>query len=1146
MLVWQSMDTWLVTIISVAYLLLLFVVAYWGQKATSWASKPWVYALSLGVSCTSWAFYGTVGQAAQTRDWLAPIYIGTILFFVLAWPMLLKTLRIIKQQNLTSLADFIACRYDKSPKVAALVSLVALAGLVPYIALQLRAISASFDLLTGTFEIGISTAFIVTLVLIAFSILFGTQQISASKQNPGLVLAIAFSSTVKLLALTAIGVFATFYLFDGFNDLASRQTDIAEPIASNGWYLGIAQALLGAITIFILPQQFHMTMIENSHERELRTARWLYPMYIIAINVFVLPIALAGLLSFPGGSVNPDSFVLSLPLFHQQAWLGVIAYVGGLAAATSMVVVAAIVLSTMISTEILTPIILKFKLYQSNTSPQLSGLLLNLRRITIAVILLLAFIFERLVGQQSHLASIGLLSFVLLSQFAPAVLGALYWRKANTIAALSSIIVGSLVWLYTLLLPLVFPLAAWVVDGPLGIAWLKPQALFGVEQLDHISHGVFFSLMLNLLCFVIVSLLSRRSIGEKLQAEVFVNKTRAANEDLLATKDLYSLLQRFIDKEAADSLLAYAKSKKIPLDERSEVLLEYTQRQLSGVLGSASTSMVMKVTSNNEELPLAEVVSIVDEASKMFQFNRELLQSGVENIEQGISVIDSDMRLVAWNNRYIELLAYPEELVVAGMPIDALIRFNVERGIISGDEADRLVAKRVEHMRSGNRHYVQRTMPNGTVLEIRGQPMPGGGFVSTFSDITAHIEAEKALQQANDLLEKRVAKRTAELQKATALAEAANSSKTRFLAAASHDLMQPFNALSLFTSMLKKKVEGEELTQLASHIDDSLSVVEALLSDLVEISRLDGGSAKTEISTFDIADLLQPLNNEFSLLAKQEGISLHFVSSSTIIETDIRLLRRILQNLLSNAVHYCPNVSDRPNHRGKILLGVRRFKDFIRIQVWDNGPGIPKEKQRKIFQEFERLEQNREVPGLGLGLAISERIASLLGLKLQLKSDVGKGTCFMIDVPRRYHCASAEALNRETSVEAKQASQMKLSVALLDNDPLMLTALSTQLSEWGCHVITAKDEDSLQQALLAFEDKPHLIIGDYHLDNDQNGVDVIEQVLAENNWVIPCVICSADPSEAVRQHTSDANFQFLRKPVKPIALKRLIKQLTEL
>lgn len=1135
MLLWQSLDTWLITFISIAYLSLLFAVAYWGQKHTKWVNNPWVYSLSLGVSCTSWAFYGTVGQAATTGAWLAPIYIGSILCLVVAWPMLMRILTIVKQQNLTSIADFIACRYDRSPKIAGMVALVALIGTIPYIALQLRAISTSFDLLTGTFEIGVSTAFVVTLALIVFSILFGTRHISVSKQNPGLVLAIAFSSIIKIFALSAVGIFATYFVFDGFNDLLAHQATLPEAPKANSIYLSVSQAILGAITIFILPQQFHMMMIESHQDKAPNKARWLFPVYLIAINIFVLPIAIAGQVTFPGGSINPDTFVLSLPLFYQQAWLGVFVYIGGLAAATSMVVVAAIVLSTMISTEILTPTILKFRLFNTKETPQLSGFFLTLRRIAIVIILLLAFAFERLIDQQNHLAGIGLFSFVLLSQFAPMIIGALYWRKATTKAALTGLIAGALVWLYTLLLPLISPNADWVSNGPWQIAWLTPTALFGITELDKISHGVFFSLAINSLCFLVISLLSKRTVGEKLQAEIFVGKKQSQIEKNLSTRDLYNLLQRFINTTAANELLDYAKENKATNDS----LVEYTRLQLSGVLGSASTRMVMRAASISQELKLEDVASIFDEASQMFEFNRELLQSGVENIEQGISVIDADMRLVAWNQRYIELLDYPREIVIAGTPIEELLNFNIDRGIIKGSDKEQLITTRIEHMRAGNSHYFRRSMPSGIVLEIRGQAMPGGGFVSTYSDITSHIEAEKALQLANETLERRVLQRTQELQTAKAEAEAANSSKTRFLAAASHDLMQPFNALSLFTSMLKKKVSTNELTTLANHIDDSLNVVEALLSDLVEISRLDGSSEKPEFSEFSIDELLTPLSNEFNVLAKQQNIKLSVIHSNKFVKTSKRHLRRILQNFLSNAVHYCNDEKNKAKNTGKIVCGARHIKNAIRIEVWDNGPGIPQDKQHEIFQEFERLEQNREIPGLGLGLAISERIAKLIGLSITLHSTQGKGTCFAIEVPTVDSPLVQE--NKDVITEQKAQEGFDILILVIDNEPLMLTAISSQLSDWGCRVLAVKDAQQMQESLSLSTEKPSLIVADYHLDDEQNGVDIVQELLKENNWDIPCVICSADPSEQVRQHTSNANFQFLRKPVKSLALKRIIK-----
>lgn len=1151
MLVWLSLDTWLISLLSIAYLILLFIVAYYGQKGgiTKWQKYPWVYSLALGVSCTSWAFYGTVGQAALTGAWLAPVYFGSIGCFVLAWPMLLRILRITKQQNLTSIADFIACRYDRSPQVAAIVTLVALLGTIPYITLQLRAISTSFDLVTGSFQSGTSTTFVVTLVLIVFSILFGARQVAVNKQNQGLVLAIAFSSIVKLFALTAIGIFATFFVFDGVQDLLhqtqGQSQDIQQVSASSGIYFAISQAILGAFTIFILPQQYHMLMIENHHEKELKNARWLYPLYLILINLFILPIALAGQNLFPGGSVNADTYVITIPLFFHQAWLGGLVYIGGLAAATSMVIIATIVLSTMVTTEIVNPLLLHYNSALTTEKKQVSTVLLNMRRMAIALLLMLAFGFERIIDPQRDLAAIGLLSFVLLGQLAPLVLGALYWRKATTRAALTGLMVGSAIWLYTLLLPGLFPDADWVKQGPFAIHWLQPEALFNVSFLDAISHGLLFSLLANSGCFILISLLSHRSVGEKLQAELFLNKQQSSFEQRLSRKDLIQLLQRFVSDEAAGEF-----QRQFPEAPKSRMakaeLLDYTRLQLSSVLGSASTRMVMKAATKQQVMPLEDVVNIVDEASELFQFNRELLQAGVENIEQGISIVDADMRIVAWNQRYIELLDYPENLVIIGKPVADLIRYNAERGVIVrnkelGQDSEGLINRRLEHMRNGDNHYVQRQMPNGIVLEIRGQAMPGGGFVSTFSDITAHVKAEKALQQANEKLEQRVAERTQELSQAKAEAEAANSSKSRFLAAASHDLMQPFNALSLFTNMLNKKVQGSDLQELAGNIQNSLTAAESLLSDLVEISRLDGNAEKIDVSDFMVDDLLATLSKEFTLLAQQAGLGFSYMRSSRYIRTDQRLLRRVIQNFLSNAINYCSCTG----RKGKVLLGVRQGQEYIRIEVWDNGPGIPADKLQAIFKEFERLDQTQERPGLGLGLAISDRIAKLLNLSISVQSEVGKGTCFAISIPRieGKRTEYKRPVQRGSAGERVSNEFSQLPVLIIDNEHLMLTAMQTQLQEWGCRVLSAADEHGLKQALADQIFTPALIISDYHLDNDQNGVDLMQEAMSQYGWNSPCIICSADPSEQVRAHTSSANFNFMRKPIKPLALKKMMRQL---
>lgn len=1137
---WLSIDTRLITLISIGYLVLLFLVAHWGQKLANrrWAANSWVYALSLGVSCTSWAFYGIIGQASITGQWLAPIYLGTIGFFILAWPVLLKMLRISKQQNLTSIADFIACRFEGAPAIAAIVSIISLLGTIPYISLQLRAVSQSFELVTGSFQSGANTTFAVTLVLIGFSILFGARTATINKQNQGLVFAIAFSSLIKLVAIIAVGIFATFYLFDGFDDLLAQQHHAGIVATKPTLYLTVAQIVLGALTIFTTPQLYHMIVIENNDEQSLAKARWLYPLFLILINIFVLPIALAGQLTFPGGSVNSDTFILTLPLYHHQAMLSLLVYIGGLAAATAMVIIAAIVLSNMLTTELLSPLLIRLHIATTYQKNNFSALLLLCRRLSVATILLLSFAFERMVNQQSHLSNLGLLAFVLLAQFSPAVLAALYWRKASSVGATLGLLVGSLVWAFTLFVPEMWPNSSVVQTGLFAVSWLKPTQLFGIDFLDSTSHGVFFSLLFNVLCFVGWSLYSFKSVAEKLQADLFIKKYQGQVSYSLTVNDLVNLLRRFINESAAQELLVMSSTESAGKSFASPQLIDFTQKKLTSVLGSASTRLVMKVVLSDDEtdITLGHVANIVDEANQLFEFNRELLQAAIENIEQGISVVDADMRLVAWNTRYVELLCYPSNHLKAGMHIEELLAFNVKRGMINGASLAELVARRIRFMQAGKSHYYQRKLPNGKVVEIRGQAMPGGGFVSTFSDITMHIEAEIALQKANESLEQRVFVRTKELSQAKAEAEAANRSKTRFLAAASHDLMQPFNALSLFSEMLAQRTTGTGLAELTSQIQTSLASVEALLFDLVEISKLDSGVQKLELEAFALNDVLAPLSDEISAMAAQHNIQFHYIKTAVWVNTDKRLLRRVVQNFLSNAIHYVVQL----NKKSKVVLGVRRRHGKIEIDVLDNGPGIAFEQQQIIFNEFERLETNRDKPGLGLGLAIAHRIAKLLNLPISLQSVVGQGSVFSLLVER----AAANKLSAlKTDVPTGIGSELtNVAILLIDNDKLLLSALAQQISAWGCKVTAVTGQAEWQRISTEHPEPVQLIIVDYHLD-DGNGIDLAHELIKHWQVVVPCIICSADTSEAVRQHCSDAGFSFIKKPLKALALKRLIKQL---
>ncbi|MBT8448099.1 MAG: hybrid sensor histidine kinase/response regulator, partial [Gammaproteobacteria bacterium] len=384
------------------------------------------------------------------------------------------------------------------------------------------------------------------------------------------------------------------------------------------------------------------------------------------------------------------------------------------------------------------------------------------------------------------------------------------------------------------------------------------------------------------------------------------------------------------------------------------------------------------------------------------------------------------------------------------------------------------------------------------------------------------------------------------LSEAMAQAEAANKSKSRFLAAASHDLMQPFNALSLFTDMLRQKVSGTEAEDLAKNIQDSLGIVESLVSDLVEISKLEAATLKADISVFNLDELLTPLVNEYSIVAKTQSIGFKARKSSVFVNTDKRLVRRIIQNLLTNAIHYTP--ASKASEGPKILLGIKRYKQHIQIQVWDNGPGIPEQNQTLIFQEFERLEQNREVPGLGLGLTISDRIAKLLGLRLGMKSIVGKGSMFFLEIPITTQHASetSEAMNLKLTETASQENDpfRDLVVVLIDNDELLLEALKQQLAQWSDHVIAVRSFQEWQNINQTEHIKPDVILADYHLDDGENGIHVAQTILKQLETNIPVIICSADASEWLREAVSEANYSFIRKPLKSLALRKLIlKQL---
>ncbi len=1153
----MSLSIGLIAAVSLIYMAVLFGIAFYGDRRARPLSprlRAWVYSLSLAVYCTSWTFFGAVGQSAEQIWSFLPIYLGPLLLMLLAPWVLQKMVLISKQENITSIADFIAARYGKSQSLAVVVALICLVSVLPYIALQLKAIVLGVNLLTGSAadaagSQGQDTALIVTLVLALFTVLFGTRSLDATEHHRGMMLAIAFESIVKLVAFLAIGVFITYGLFDGFGDLFQQasQTPILEGFWATGvdWPAMMIHTGVAMMAFICLPRQFHVAVVENTEPGDLRSVRWIFPIYLLLAVLFVVPLALAGQMLLPP-SMAPDSYVISLPLAEAHPTLALIAFIGGASAATGMVIVEAVALSTMVSNDMLLPWLLRRKTAE-RPFEAFRHWMLSARRISILLILLLAYVCYRLLGSTTSLATIGQVAFAAISQLAPAMFGALLWKQANRRGVFAGLAAGSAIWSYTMVLPLIAGGMGWSLARFPGLEFLLYQPVgFDMQPL---TRGVVLALTGNFLVFAWVSYATRTRVSEHWQAGRFIGQGmagRASQRSLLAVQldDLLLLAERFVGRERAQQSFerfAY-RQRQLPFNPQQRADSEWmahTERLLAGVLGASSARAVVKAAIEGREMQVEDVVRIVDEASQVLEFNRALLQGAIENITQGISVVDKSLRLVAWNQRYLTLFNYPEGLVYVGRPILDIIRYNAARGLCGPGDPEAHAQRRLNWMRQGNAHTSERLFPNGRVIELIGNPMPGGGFVMSFTDITEFREAERALKEANESLEQRVAERTQELSmlnqalsEAKAGAEAANQSKSRFLAAVSHDLMQPLNAARLFSAALGHQADSlpGDARELVRHLDSALRSAEDLISDLLDISRLENGRINPQRGPFALSELFDALGSEFRALAQEQGIDFRLRGSRTRIDSDIKLLRRVLQNFLTNAFRYA---------NGAVLLGVRREPGGLRLEVWDRGPGIPDDKLEVIFEEFKRLDshQTRAEKGLGLGLAIADGLCRVLGHRLQVRSWPGKGSVFSVSVPL------ARPATLQPTPAASEAAQHLggAQVLCVDNEDSILTGMSSLLSRWGCQVWTARNRLECEH-LLDEGVRPALLLIDYHLDEGETGTGLSAWLRQRLGEALPGVVISADGRSELIAEVQAQGLDFLAKPVKPAALRALISR----
>jgi Na+/proline symporter/nitrogen-specific signal transduction histidine kinase len=675
-----------VIFIALAYVALLFGVAFAGDRRArsgrlGFLQSPLVYTLSISIYCTSWTFYGAVGSAARSGLEFATIYIGPTIVFLGWWMLLRKMVRIGHAHGITSIADMISSRYGKSATLAAVVTLIAVIGTTPYIALQLKAVTTSFDVIDGAGPDPLSGlpnvvpdyrfGFWVAFGMAVFAILFGTRNIDAKERHHGVVAAIALEAVVKLVALVAVGILVVYGISDGPGAIFERAPHAllhAEDMFGPRW---IALTFLAAAAIVCLPREFQVMVVENFDEGHLRTASWLFPLYLFLITLFVLPIAIAGLAFLPAQS-DPDMFVLTLPLWAQQEGLALLAFLGGFSSATSMVIVACIALSTMLSNHIIMPVALELGLVSLPASGEIRRFLLTSRRVSICVVLLLGFLYFRLSGPGGELAAIGLIAFAGVVQVLPCLLGGLFWRRANADGAVAGLVSGALLWGYTLFLPSFgggFIVSQEVIaDGPFGIGLLRPQALFGLDGVDPLVHSLFWSLAINTVLFVLVSLARNQRPLERLQSTLFVDVFRtpadATSGVILrqaTAQDLSILAERILGaNEALETFREAARAQglagNVPVADNT--FITQLERRLAGSVGAASAHALISQVVSGETISLDELMKIADETQQVREYSRRLEEKSRELEATAIQLSDANERLRRLDEEKDEFLSH--------------------------------------------------------------------------------------------------------------------------------------------------------------------------------------------------------------------------------------------------------------------------------------------------------------------------------------------------------------------------------------------------------------------------------------------------------------------------------------------------------
>ncbi|MGL1920186.1 MAG: PAS-domain containing protein [Hyphomicrobiales bacterium] len=775
------LDGWVIVAISLAYIGALFLVAWWGDenrdKQQGAFLRASTYSISLAVYCSSWTYYGAAATATSSGWQYFSIYLGPIITFTVFGGFIQRLVTIGNKQHSSSIADFIAARYGKSQNLAMMIACLAVIGSLPYIALQLKSISTSFQListpinsLVGAPSISWANELIIALMLAFFAIMFGTRHIDATEHHRGLINAVAFESIIKLVAFLAVGMFIIFYVMTGFDNF-SQQLEILNQ--QKGLFSSdqidtrfFTMLVLSMSAIIFLPRQFHVAVVENNHVDDVKYARFILPIYLLLVSVVLVPIIVGGINTLPNSLQNPEEFILNIPIINDKNTLAVLVFLGGFSAATGMVIVASITLSTMVSNDIIMPLVVRFNIINMDDN-DFSKWLINIRRGAIVVMMLMAYAYYRS-STSEMLANIGLISFAAAIQFAPAVIGAITWRRGHRNGVTIGLVLGFLTWFYTLLLPsldLDFINNSIAQYGLFGFDWLKPQSLFGLDFGDSLTHGVVMSLFINIACYIYFSLKASPSMLDSMQAAAFVDNrpkptltSHIESQDMMMKVwDLKNLSTKILGyNQKQDFIIGLQKkyNRIIHLNDKIDLdSIQYTEELIARAIGASSAHKVMGSALKGTNLQIDDIIHLLGDTSKEIAFNREILRTTLEYIGHAVYVIDGAHNIIAWNKKYVDMAGYAEDYMYVGRPASDLIRFNAENGEYGDVDVEAVVTQRKESWRKNIARSVTRTRPDGAILQILSTPMPGGGTVVSFTDITKLVDFENELKRKDESIQ---------------------------------------------------------------------------------------------------------------------------------------------------------------------------------------------------------------------------------------------------------------------------------------------------------------------------------------------------------------------------------------------------------